>query len=78
MLYGRREERTLIADLLAGARGGRSGVLVIRGEAGIGKRTLLEDAAEQAADFQVLRGAGAESEAGLAAFPGRPGRRRTR
>jgi DNA-binding CsgD family transcriptional regulator len=66
MLYGRREERALIAALLAGARAGRSGVLVLRGEAGIGKGTLLEAAAEHAAGFQVLRGAGVESETGLA------------
>jgi predicted ATPase len=48
MLYGRREERTRIAGLLEAARGGRSGVLVARGEAGIGKHTLLQIAAEQA------------------------------
>jgi DNA-binding CsgD family transcriptional regulator len=65
VLYGRREERALIADLLAGAREGRSGVLVIRGEAGIGKHTLLQDAVRQATDFHLLRAAGIESEAGL-------------
>jgi AAA ATPase-like protein len=66
MLYGRREERVLIAALLAGARGGHSGVLVVHGETGIGKRTLLQDAAEQADGFQILRGAGVESEMALA------------
>jgi DNA-binding CsgD family transcriptional regulator len=66
MLYGRREERSLVAGLLAGARRGRSGVLVVRGEAGIGKRSLLQDAAEQATGFRVLRGAGSEPEAQLA------------
>jgi DNA-binding CsgD family transcriptional regulator len=65
VIYGRCEERALIADLLAGARGGRSGVLVIRGEAGIGKHTLLQDAARQASDFHLLRAAGIESEMGL-------------
>jgi DNA-binding CsgD family transcriptional regulator len=66
MLYGREEERALVAGLLAGARQGRGGVLVVRGEAGIGKRSLLQDAAEHATGFQVLRGAGAEPEAQLA------------
>ncbi|HYT26539.1 MAG TPA: AAA family ATPase, partial [Actinomycetota bacterium] len=66
MLYGRREEHARVAALLAGARVGRSGVLVVRGEAGVGKRALLEDAAEQAAGFQLLRGAGVESEMELA------------
>jgi DNA-binding CsgD family transcriptional regulator len=62
MLHGRREERALVAGLLAAARGGRAGVLVVRGEAGIGKSALLDDAAEQAAGFRVLRAAGAEGE----------------
>jgi hypothetical protein len=65
VIYGRCEERALIADLLAGAREGHSGVLVIRGEAGIGKHTLLQDAARQAGDFHLLRAAGIESEMGL-------------
>jgi DNA-binding CsgD family transcriptional regulator len=65
MLYGRCEERALISDLLGRAREGRSGVLVLRGEAGVGKHTLLEDAAKQASDFHVLRATGIESEVGL-------------
>ncbi len=52
--------------LLAGARAGRSGVLVIRGEAGVGKHALLQDTAEQATDFRLLRGTGVESEIELA------------
>ena len=66
MLYGRREERARIAALLEGARGGHAGVLVVRGEAGIGKHTLLADAAEQASGFRVLRCTGAEAEMELA------------
>jgi hypothetical protein len=65
VLYGRRVERALIADLLAGAREGRSGVLVISGEAGIGKHILLRHAANQATDFHLLRAAGIESEVRL-------------
>jgi DNA-binding CsgD family transcriptional regulator len=66
-LYGRRAEEQVIDGVLAGARDGRSGVLVIRGEAGIGKTALLEYTAHAAApDMAVLRGGGVESEAELA------------
>ncbi len=41
-------------------------MLVIRGEAGIGKSTLLEYAAEHADGFTILRAAGFEAEADLA------------
>ncbi|HEU5388204.1 MAG TPA: AAA family ATPase [Streptosporangiaceae bacterium] len=64
-LCGRAAERRIITGLLDQARGGRSGVLVIRGEAGIGKTALLKYAAGQAADMPVLRGSGVESEAEL-------------
>ena len=36
MLFGREAERARIAALLDDAREGRSGVLVLRGEAGVG------------------------------------------
>jgi AAA ATPase domain/Bacterial regulatory proteins, luxR family len=65
VLYGRDAEERRIAGLLARARDGRSGVLVIRGESGIGKSVLLEHAARQAADMTVLRGSGVETEAEL-------------
>ena len=45
VLYGGEAEERVIADVLARARGGRSGALVVRGEAGIGKTVLLENAA---------------------------------
>jgi DNA-binding CsgD family transcriptional regulator len=66
MLYGRHEERRVIHALLAAAGDGYSGVLVIRGEAGVGKHALLQDAASQATDFRLLRGTGVESEIELA------------
>jgi DNA-binding CsgD family transcriptional regulator len=66
MLYGRDAERSALASLLDAARAARSGVLVLRGQAGAGKSALLQDAVEQAADMQVLEARGTESEAELA------------
>jgi hypothetical protein len=65
MLYGRREERAQIAALLEGAHGGHAGVLVVRGEAGIGKHALLADAAEQATGFRLLQCTGVQAEVEL-------------
>jgi DNA-binding CsgD family transcriptional regulator len=65
VLYGRDAERSLIGGLLDGARGGRSGVLVLRGEPGVGKSALLAEAREQAGDMLVLSGCGIESETHL-------------
>ncbi|WP_084517296.1 helix-turn-helix transcriptional regulator [Microtetraspora niveoalba] len=65
MLYGRSREQADIERLLAEARAGRSGTLVIRGQAGIGKSALLHHAAGRAEGMRVLRGVGIESEAEL-------------
>jgi len=65
MLVGREPEQQRIATLVAGARVRQSGVLVIAGEAGIGKTALLEDTARKADEMQVLRASGSEFEAGL-------------
>ncbi|MEV4358179.1 AAA family ATPase [Nonomuraea sp. NPDC049625] len=65
MVLGRIAERARIDDLLASARAGRRGALLITGEAGIGKTVLLGYAAAAAADLRVLRGVGIESEAEL-------------
>jgi DNA-binding CsgD family transcriptional regulator/tetratricopeptide (TPR) repeat protein len=48
VLHGRAREQSVIDRLLADARAGRSGVLVIHGEAGVGKTALLEYAATAA------------------------------
>ena len=49
MLLDRLTERAELGQLLEAARGGRSGALVVHGEAGVGKTALLEDAIESAA-----------------------------
>ncbi|MGI5169644.1 ATP-binding protein [Spirillospora sp. CA-253888] len=65
MLRGREADRAAVAELVDGARAGRSGVLVVRGEAGIGKTALLDQAVREAEGTRVLRAAGVEAEAGL-------------
>jgi DNA-binding CsgD family transcriptional regulator len=66
MLRGRRDERAVLDGLLEGSRAGGSGVLVLRGEAGVGKTALLEHAIESASDVRMLRAVGVESEMELA------------
>ncbi|MEV6208642.1 AAA family ATPase [Kitasatospora sp. NPDC051914] len=65
MLYGRTGEQAAVEALLDAAREGRSGALVLRGEAGIGKTALLDAAARTADGFRVLRATGIEYEAEL-------------
>ena len=65
MLVGRESEQRRIATLIAGARVRQSGVLVIRGEAGIGKTALLDDAAQSAGEMRILRASGSEFETGI-------------
>ncbi|WP_214414669.1 helix-turn-helix transcriptional regulator [Sphaerisporangium fuscum] len=60
MLYGREAEQSAIDRLLAD----RTGVLILSGEAGIGKTALLEYVA-RTAQGRVLRVSGVESEAEL-------------
>src|SRR3954468_19330622 len=62
VLRGRRDECAVIDRLLHGAVDGRSGVLLVRGEAGVGKTALLEYAIGWASDMTVLRAVGVESE----------------
>jgi DNA-binding CsgD family transcriptional regulator len=62
MLLDRRDELAAVDRVLAAIRDGLSGVLVLRGEAGIGKTVLLERALASAADLQVARVVGVQSE----------------
>src|SRR3954466_10103919 len=66
MFLGREQERLAVDRLLAEAREGRSGVLALVGEPGIGKTALLDYAISEAAEaMRVLRARGIESEAAV-------------
>jgi DNA-binding CsgD family transcriptional regulator len=62
VLLGRSAERTAIGRVVDAARAGRAGALVLRGEVGIGKTALLDDAVAHASDLNVIRVVGVESE----------------
>jgi len=61
-LRGRRHECEALDRLLASARAGRSRVLVLRGEPGVGKTALVEYLLESATGCRTARAAGVESE----------------
>lgn len=63
MLLGRDVEQAALDTVLAQVRGGMSQVIVLRGEAGIGKTALLDAIAAAGAELRVLRVAGVEAEA---------------
>jgi DNA-binding CsgD family transcriptional regulator len=65
-LLGRRRECAEIDRLLADVRAGASRVLVLRGDAGVGKSVLLEYLSEHVGDWRVLSAVGVESEMELA------------
>jgi DNA-binding CsgD family transcriptional regulator len=65
-LIGRSAECRLLDEFLDGVRAHESRTLVIVGESGVGKSTLLRYAEESAAGFRVQRAVGVESEMELA------------
>ncbi len=65
VLIGRDRELRPVATLLEEARRGRSGTLVLAGEAGVGKTALLEEARRLAPDMLLLAATGVESESEL-------------
>ncbi len=65
-LLGRSSECETLDRLLRSVRLGQSRVLVLRGEAGIGKTALLEYVVEQASHCRIARAAGVQSEMELA------------
>lgn len=62
MLIGREAERRVIEQLVAGARVGAAGVLLVTGEPGIGKTALLDEAATLTTGLRLLRARGTEAE----------------
>src|ERR1700730_12003734 len=66
-LVGRADERHALSELVAGAAAGASGAVVLRGEAGVGKTALLDEAVVLAAasGMRSLRLTGFESETQL-------------
>src|SRR5690348_9146076 len=53
-LVGRDRERALLREQFAAARAGRGGLVLIGGEAGIGKTTLVDSFCREAADQGAL------------------------
>jgi DNA-binding CsgD family transcriptional regulator len=65
-LLGRRSECDTLDRLVASAQAGQSQVLVLRGEAGVGKSALMDYLVTSAPECQTVRAAGIESEMELA------------
>jgi DNA-binding CsgD family transcriptional regulator len=61
-LLGRERERAALDRLVASARDGYGGALVVHGEPGVGKTALLDDSVDQATTVRVVRSAGVEGE----------------
>ena len=59
---GRHDEQRVVAALVDGVRDGRSGTLVVVGEPGSGKTSLLDQVAASCPDVRVIPVAGVESE----------------
>ena len=65
-LRGRRDECDALDRLLTGVRASQSQVLVVRGEAGVGKSELLDYLVRNASGFRIARASGHEYEMELA------------
>jgi DNA-binding CsgD family transcriptional regulator len=65
-LLGRQAECQVLDRLVTDAVAGRSGVVVLRGEGGIGKSALLDYVADRAVGTRLARAVGVESEMELA------------
>jgi DNA-binding CsgD family transcriptional regulator len=66
VLRGRGTESALLEGIIAAVRQGESRVLLLLGEAGIGKTALLEYLIQAASGLRVVRAVGVESEMELA------------
>src|SRR6201991_5004733 len=65
-LLDRLNEREVLEQIVAGVRAGQSRVLVLRGEAGVGKTALLGHLVTAADGCRIARASGVESEMELA------------
>ena len=65
-LLGRQDECEALDRLIDAARTGQSQVMVLRGEAGVGKTALLDYAEERATGFRTARATGVEADVDLA------------
>src|SRR5262245_40427383 len=65
-LIGRGHECELLDELVSDGLAGRSRVLVLRGEAGVGKSALLHHLSERVSGWHVARAVGVEAEMELA------------
>jgi DNA-binding CsgD family transcriptional regulator/tetratricopeptide (TPR) repeat protein len=65
-LRGRSRESAILDGLVSAARTGRSDVLVLRGEAGVGKSALLDELVSRSQACRIARAVGIESEMELA------------
>ncbi|WP_310306634.1 helix-turn-helix transcriptional regulator [Nocardioides marmoribigeumensis] len=65
MLRGREREQATLAEVVRRARAGHGSALLLQGQPGVGKSTLLDDAVAAAEGITVLRTRGVESEAPL-------------
>jgi len=61
-LHGRSGECETLRSLIAAVESGSSQVLVLRGEAGVGKTALLQYATESAGGFRCVEVAGVQSD----------------
>src|SRR3974390_2486113 len=61
-LFGRTGELDVLRQVIANVRSGHSAVLVMRGEAGIGKTELLRHVISEASGFTLAGGGGVEAE----------------
>ena len=66
VLLGRRQESAALDQMIAAVHEGESRILVVRGDAGVGKSALLDYVAHSARYMRVLRAVGVESEMELA------------
>ncbi len=64
-LLGRSHDSQLIRGLITAARNGTSGALILRGDPGIGKTTLLRSATQSISGATVLRVTGFHAESAL-------------